>query len=219
MFGEAPCIGLGSEAFRLPFEDHLREAVLGIHGDEILLFFCFFSPLAAAGAWQTRRMIRDGASLTPWHGRAIFGVLAIFSLAPFLLVTLTRGAGTGSSVSLIPFREFWAAFSNASVAFSDVTFFNFVGNMLLFVPFGAALSFFWPSPRRTLKVTLTASVISLAVEVAQYVLSLGRVSSIDDVLLNTIGATAGALLVRRWSRKTEEAMPPTASRTPAHAVR
>ncbi|MFJ4343310.1 VanZ family protein [Streptomyces sp. NPDC088915] len=219
MFGEAPRIGLDGETFRLPFDDHLREAVLGIHGAEILLFFCFFSLLAAAGAWQARRIIRDEVSITPWRGRAIFGVLATFALAPFLLVTLMRGAGVGSSISLIPFKEFWAAFSNSDVAFSDVTFFNFVGNMLLLVPFGAALSFLWPSPRRTLKVALTASVISLAVEAAQYALSLGRVSSIDDVLLNTIGATMGALLVRRWSRKTQEAMPPTASGTPVHAVR
>ncbi|MFC8294791.1 VanZ family protein [Streptomyces sp. NPDC057242] len=193
--------------------------MLGIDGDEILLFFCFFSPLAAAGAWQARRMIRNGATITPWHGRAIFGILAISSIVPFLLVTLTRGAGAGSSVSLTPFREFWDAFSNASVAFSGVTFFNFVGNMLLLVPFGAALSFIWSAPRRTFKVALTTSVISLAVEATQYSLSLGRVSSIDDVLLNTIGATAGALLVRRWSRKAQEAMSPTTLETLVHAAR
>ncbi|WP_317452075.1 MULTISPECIES: VanZ family protein [unclassified Streptomyces] len=48
---------------------------------------------------------------------------------------------------------------------------------------------------------LTASVVSLAVEASQYALRLGRVSSVDDVLLNTAGAALGALLVRRWSRR------------------
>ncbi|MGA5499041.1 VanZ family protein [Streptomyces cinereoruber] len=214
-----PRIGLGVEAFRLPFEDYIREVALGINGDEILIFFCFFLTLAAAGSWQARRMIKNGSALTPWHGRAIFCILAILFMFPFLLVTLTRGAGTGSSISLIPFREFWDAFSSASVAFSGVTFFNFAGNILLLVPFGAALSFLWPAPCRTFKVALTMSAISLAVEAAQYSLSLGRVSSIDDVLLNTIGATTGALLVRRWSRKAQEAMSPTALKAPVHAAR
>jgi glycopeptide antibiotics resistance protein len=53
-----------------------------------------------------------------------------------------------------------------------------------------------------LKVAATAVFISLTVEMAQYVLSLGRVSSIDDVLLNTVGGVMGCLLVRRWWRGT-----------------
>ena len=38
---------------------------------------------------------------------------------------------------------------------------------------------------------------SLAVEILQYVLGLGRLSSIDDVLLNAAGAGLGGLVTRR----------------------
>jgi glycopeptide antibiotics resistance protein len=36
------------------------------------------------------------------------------------------------------------------------------------------------------------------VEVLQYVLDLGRVSSVDDVLVNAVGAVLAALCSRRW---------------------
>ncbi|MBB4938212.1 glycopeptide antibiotics resistance protein [Streptosporangium album] len=39
---------------------------------------------------------------------------------------------------------------------------------------------------------------SLGVELLQYALRLGRVSSVDDVLINTAGAVLAALITRRW---------------------
>ncbi|MFC5925572.1 VanZ family protein [Micromonospora vulcania] len=39
---------------------------------------------------------------------------------------------------------------------------------------------------------------SLLVETLQYALDLGRISSVDDVLLNATGAALAGLLSRRW---------------------
>ncbi|MFJ6106047.1 VanZ family protein [Streptomyces sp. NPDC092359] len=175
--------------------------------------------VTTAGIWQVRRIIRKQEVAGPWGRRAFFGTLAIFSLAPFLLVTLSRGYGTGRSVSLIPFHEFWAASSNAGVAFSQVTLVNFAGNMLLLVPFGGIIAFLWSSPCHTIKVALTAAALSLAVEAAQYQLSLGRVSSVDDVILNTAGAAAGALLVRCWSKAAQVSTPAPAEPCAAERVK
>lgn len=62
-----------------------------------------------------------------------------------------------------------------------------------------------PTPdagRRTVavlaRVAGLAAGLSVAVEVLQYVLGLGRVSSVDDVLVNTAGAVLAALCSRRW---------------------
>lgn len=41
---------------------------------------------------------------------------------------------------------------------------------------------------------------SALVETAQYVLRLDRVSSVDDVLVNTVGAVLAGLASRRWWR-------------------
>ncbi|PVC65411.1 hypothetical protein DBP18_31325 [Streptomyces sp. CS081A] len=137
-------------------------------------------------------------------GRAVFGAVALLALVPFLLVTLSHGYGYGaeSRISAVPFREILDASAHADLDLSDVRAVNLVGNVLLLVPFGAAAAFLWSGRRRVLKTALAGAVFSLIVEVAQYVLSLGRVSSVDDVLLNTAGAALGAFLVRRWTGRT-----------------
>jgi len=47
-------------------------------------------------------------------------------------------------------------------------------------------------------VLVLAAACSTLIETGQYVLQLGRVSSVDDVLLNTAGAGLAALASRRW---------------------
>jgi glycopeptide antibiotics resistance protein len=50
-------------------------------------------------------------------------------------------------------------------------------------------------------VAAVAAAASVTVEVLQHALSLGRVSSIDDVVLNTAGAVLAACAGKRWARK------------------
>jgi glycopeptide antibiotics resistance protein len=70
-----------------------------------------------------------------------------------------------------------------------------VGNLLLFLPFGVLTRFGW---RRTL---LYAFLLSLSIEVGQYVLTLlgpwNRSASATDVALNTAGALLGWWLAER----------------------
>jgi glycopeptide antibiotics resistance protein len=48
-------------------------------------------------------------------------------------------------------------------------------------------------------VTIVVSlVLSAAIEITQYALDVGRVSSVDDVLLNATGALLAGLASRRW---------------------
>jgi glycopeptide antibiotics resistance protein len=85
-----------------------------------------------------------------------------------------------------------------------------VGNLLVF----AALGFFAPLRFPVLasvpRVLALAAGCSILVEVAQLVLRLDRVSSVDDVLLNAAGAGLAALASRRWWRATAT----TSSRRP-----
>jgi glycopeptide antibiotics resistance protein len=48
--------------------------------------------------------------------------------------------------------------------------------------------------------TAVAAAASTTVETLQHALDLGRVSSIDDVLLNTLGAVLAAQTSRHWWR-------------------
>ena len=67
-------------------------------------------------------------------------------------------------------------------------------NVLLFMPFGAALYMRGFSIGRT---ALYGFVLSAAVEAAQLLLISGRTTSLDDVLLNTLGAVLGQVLLSR----------------------
>jgi glycopeptide antibiotics resistance protein len=50
------------------------------------------------------------------------------------------------------------------------------------------------------RILALAAVCSTLIETAQYVFQLDRVSSVDDVLLNTAGAGLAALASRHWWR-------------------
>jgi glycopeptide antibiotics resistance protein len=70
---------------------------------------------------------------------------------------------------------------------SDITFVGVVGNLLLFLPFGAALCL------RRLKLAAAVAVgfaFSVSIELTQLAVH-GRTTSVDDVVLNTIGTAAG----------------------------
>lgn len=75
-------------------------------------------------------------------------------------------------------------------------FFQVGGNLLVLSAFG----FFAPLRWRIglASVVAIAAAGSLTVEILQFWIALGRVSSVDDVLLNAVGAGLAALASRRW---------------------
>jgi glycopeptide antibiotics resistance protein len=67
------------------------------------------------------------------------------------------------------------------------------GNILLFIPL-AFILFFVFDIKRGKKIILISFVISICVEVTQFILGIG-VADIDDVILNTTGACIGTLII------------------------
>ncbi|MEV6927751.1 VanZ family protein [Dactylosporangium sp. NPDC051485] len=72
------------------------------------------------------------------------------------------------------------------------------GNLAVFAAFGV----FGPMRWRlgAWAVTGLAALGSAVLETLQYVLDLGRVTALDDVLVNAAGAGLAAVLARRWRR-------------------
>jgi glycopeptide antibiotics resistance protein len=84
---------------------------------------------------------------------------------------------------------------------SDVDVPDAIGNVLLYLPVGFSIAILWRSKSRPIaRATGLAFSLSLALELAQSGLPISRVSSVHDVLFNTIGgfigAVAGTLIVR-----------------------
>ncbi len=88
-----------------------------------------------------------------------------------------------------------------------------LGNVVAFAPFGASLAAATLLSSRSrlhgrfrrwwLKVSLAGLALSLFIELGQLAIP-GRVTDVDDVILNTIGTAAGALLVAGLLRLTKK---------------
>jgi hypothetical protein len=134
-------------------------------------------------AWWHRSSGVPPARAWRW---AVCEVGLAYGTMPFVWMTMLPGARAGQAhgaVSLVPLRDL-----------ATMSTFQVVGNLLGL----AALGFLAPlrlgARAPVLRVTALAAACSTLVEVAQYVLPLDRVSSVDDVLLNTTGAALAALV-------------------------
>jgi hypothetical protein len=162
-------------------------------------------PLAALTVRALARRRIVAGTPHPWR-TSLAEVGVVYGTVPWVWMIMLPGPRAGAvpgRVSLVPLRDLLAI-----VAAGPLTAVaQIVGNLLVF----AALGFFAPLRFAALKslprILMLAAGCSVLVEIAQYVLRLDRVSSVDDVLLNTAGAGLAALASRRWWRVTATATP------------
>lgn len=155
-------------------------------------------PLAALVVWVLARRRRAADGTSAWR-TSLAEVGMVHGTVPFLWLTMMPGAGAGTvpgRVSLVPLRDL--------LTMGPL---GIVGNLLVF----AALGFFAPMRFAALasvpRILALGAGCSVLVETAQYVLRLDRVSSVDDVLVNTAGAVLAALASRRWWWRTATETP------------
>ncbi len=74
-------------------------------------------------------------------------------------------------------------------------FYNAVGNLIWFLPFGILVPALFRSQRRFYKTVFVAIITSFSIESLQYILCTG-VSDIDDIILNAIGAGVGYIMFK-----------------------
>ncbi|SEF28861.1 VanZ like family protein [Amycolatopsis pretoriensis] len=122
----------------------------------------------------------------------------------FCLVIMPVSGSSESTLDLVPGSDITAAFAD------DGSLWQVIGNVLLLCPLGALLPLRVHRLRTLLRVALAALLASVLVEGTQYLIHCGRVTSADDVLLNTAGATLGAALSRRGWRALDPPPPPVA---------
>ena len=154
-------------------------------------------PLAGLAVWAlARRRLACGAA-SAWR-TSLAEVGMVYGTAPFVGLVLLPGSGAGivpGRLSLVPLRDL--------VTMGPL---GIIGNLLGL----AALGFFAPMRFAALasvpRILALGAGCSVLIETAQYVLQLDRVSSVDDVLLNTAGAVAAALASRRWWRTEPESL-------------
>ncbi len=150
-------------------------------------------PLAALTVWvlARRRSVTGTTSARAWR-TSLAEVGIVYGTAPWVWMTMLPGSRAGTvpgRVSLVPLRDL-PTMSTGQV----------VGNLLVFAALGFLAPLRFAALASVPRVMAFAAGCSVLIESAQYVLRLDRVSSVDDVLLNTAGAGLAALASRRATR-------------------
>lgn len=161
----------------------------------VLLMMLVGLPLAGLVVWLVALRRRAAGVTSVWR-LSLAEVGMVYGTVPFVWMTTMPGSGAGivpGRVSLVPLRDL--------LTMGPVGIF---ANLLVF----AALGFFAPMRFAALasvpRILALGAGCSIVVETAQYVLQLDRVSSVDDVLVNAVGAALAALASRRWWRTTAQ---------------
>jgi glycopeptide antibiotics resistance protein len=168
--------------------------------------------------WHRRRDSGD-----PSHDRSVFvrveaplvshrigwsGLVLYISLLGWL--TLSPRPGTpNTSPAWIPYSSLKPVLANLWIVIRHPEYLEFidlealkhvVGNVLLFIPLGWLLPLLWDEAISTGRIVAIAASTSLTVELWQLSIP-GRMATIDDVILNALGAAIGAMVLYWWSRR------------------
>ena len=108
-------------------------------------------------------------------------LMMIYILLLYQMLLSTENASGG--INIVPFREI-TRYQIGSTLF----FYNVIGNIALFIPFGYFISDKLKAKKAT-HIIIISAIISLTAELIQY--KIGRAFDIDDVLLNATGAIIG----------------------------
>jgi VanZ like family len=155
----------------------------------VIVASVFGLPVAAAVVVVVATLRRRRGSFRPWSD-SIAEVGMVAGTVPWLWMILTPEPAR-RSVDLVP----GPALVQQLTGDPATAVVQIGGNLLVFAAFGAfaAVRF---SRAKVWQLVLLAAAMSAVVEVAQYALDLGRVSSVNDTLLNALGAGVAGAAVR-----------------------
>ncbi|MFB7716957.1 VanZ family protein [Nocardia sp. NPDC056100] len=113
----------------------------------------------------------------------------LIGTVPWIWMILTPTGGE-REVSLLPLRDLFETLADGP----EKAFVQVGANLIVFLPLGLLLPLRLPRFTGVLRMFLVGAALSGLLEIAQYAFDLGRVSSVDDVLMNASGAAIGAAL-------------------------
>ena len=127
--------------------------------------------------------------------------LTIITFFSYVIGVLSQALKLGdketSFINLVPFKIIIRDIKSLINGDYLIFLINIVGNILLFIPIGILVPMLWKIKDRY--VILIGFLISLSIEITQ--LYLGRVTDIDDLILNTSGVIIGLLVYKCVNKK------------------
>jgi len=102
-------------------------------------------------------------------------------------------AGREYSYNLTPFKEIRRFWEYRDILGPMAVFTNLAGNVLAFIPFGAALPVINRRMRGLFQIAILSLEFSLIVETVQLIFKVGSFD-VDDMILNTLGGIIGYII-------------------------
>ena len=111
----------------------------------------------------------------------------------FFMDWRSRNTGGALRYNAVPFHEI-KRFIGMLDRYPYIALMNLLGNIAIFIPFGALLTFFRRKERVIVfQVTLLSFFVSCAIELLQLFTRVGS-CDVDDVILNTLGGFIGSMI-------------------------
>lgn len=148
----------------------------------------------------------------------LIDALLVYSAMAAAYLVLTPQPGIEGKVQLFPGDDLWTALRAAP---GDAQpWVQLAGNVLLLLPLGALIPLRLRWFDSLGKIIMGGLIVTISIEVIQVLFVSGRVASADDVVLNTIGAGIGGLLVRGpwWQAEPAGSRAPARVPGPQHSV-
>ncbi|SDC61312.1 VanZ like family protein [Pelagirhabdus alkalitolerans] len=160
--------------------------------NQVIPYFAVIIPFLILIGWAVYRRLRkkEKKKKEALYLASVNIFLALSSIS-IIMVTLLPRPYEGRTLQIIPFFSMWDNIVNF-IHYTDLIR-NLGFNILLFIPFGLFLCLKLPSCK-LMKITYIGMIFSICIEIAQFILSIGRITNIDDVILNTLGTFIGAFM-------------------------
>lgn len=160
------------------------------HGVTIVVSLLLLPVLSLSAVWMLTRR-RGGTAQA--RRDSIAEVAMVAGTLPWLVMAFAPQPAP-SAIALVPLLDLATQAAEApGVLLAQVT-----GNLLFLAAFGFFAPIRWRAFAGAGRLVVAGAVVSASIEVIQYLLDVGRVSSVDDVLLNATGAFLAGLASRRW---------------------
>lgn len=129
---------------------------------------------------------------------ALLALNVLFFIRSSLLGLCTYREFFSEKTNFVPFRtivEFIGYIKNHDSIYELMSLDNLCGNLVIFMPTGVFFPAMWKKQRRFRNFVLTAAVLIISVEAAQFLTMCGS-CDIDDFILNFTGALVGFALTK-----------------------
>ena len=184
--------------------------VLDNFAPQLGVFLAVVVPCLLALLLYRRRLVRLGKAERLFPRMLVLNAALVCVVLGVLLITLSpRPEAFASRTDLIPFHPLWSALTGEVDA--TLVAATFGANVVLFIPLGILLPLRWPALDSGVLVTLVSGLLAGVIESLQYVMDLGRVTQVDDVIFNAMGGLIGWIFLRtasmvfRWFRPVRHA--------------